>query len=66
MNEVDDEHHLLLGARVLEGNVVAVVTSRNRDNEHRALTASVLRMLQAAYPKFDPTPIPYVGTGKQP
>ena len=65
MNEVD-ERHLLLGARRLEGNVVVVVTAWNRDDEHKALTASVLRMLQAAYPEFDPTPLPYEGTWKQP
>ena len=61
MNEVD-EHHLLLGARRLEGHVVVVVTAWNRDDEHKALTASVITALKAAYPDFDPTPLPYDGT----
>jgi len=61
MNEVD-EHHLLLGARRLEGNVVVVVTAWNRDDEHKALTDSVITALKAAYPDFDPTPLPYDGT----
>lgn len=61
MNEVD-EHHLLLGERRLEGNVVVVVTAWNRDNEHQALTASVIKALTAAYPGFDPVPLPYEGS----
>lgn len=61
MNEVD-EHHLLLGARRLEGHVVVVVTAWNRDDEHKALTASVFTALKVAYPDFDPTPLPYDGT----
>ena len=65
MNEVE-ERHLLLGARQLEGHVVVVVTAWNRDDEHKALTASVLRSLQAAYADFDPHPLPYVGTWQQP
>ena len=65
MNKVK-EHHLLLGARRLEGNVVVVVTAWNRDEEHQALTASVIPMLKAAYPDFDPNPLTYEGTWKQP
>jgi len=65
MNEVD-EHHLLLGARRLEGNVVVVVTAWNRDDEHQALTASVIPVLKATSPDFDPNPLPYEGTWKQP
>ena len=65
MNEVD-ERHLLLGARRLEGNVVVVVTAWNRDDEHQALTANVLPVLKATYPDFDPNPLPYEGTWKQP
>ena len=65
MNEVD-ERHLLLGARRLEGNVVVVVTAWNRDDEHQALTASVIPVLKAAYPDFDSNPLPYEGTWKQP
>ena len=61
MNEVN-EHHLLLGARRLEGHVVVVVTAWNRDDEHKALTASVVTALKAAYPDFDPTPLPYNGS----
>ena len=63
MNEVE-ERHLLLGARRLEGNVVVVVTAWNRDAEHKALTASVLTALKAAYPDFDPNPLPYEGPWK--
>jgi len=59
MNEVDG-HHLLLGARRLEGNIVVVITAWNRDEEHKALTARVIRALTAAYPDFDPTPMSYV------
>jgi hypothetical protein len=59
MNDVD-EHHLLLGARRLEGNVVVIITAWNRDDEHKALTARVIRALTAAYPDFDPTPLSYV------
>ena len=65
MNEVN-ERHLLLGARRLEGNVVVVVTAWNRDDEHQALTASVIPVLKAIYPDFDPNPLPYEGTWKQP
>ena len=65
MNELEGRH-LLLGARQLEGNVVVVVTAWNRDAEHKALTASVLRDLQAAYPDFDPHPLPYVGGWEKP
>lgn len=59
MNEIDG-FHLLLGARRLEGNVVVVVTAWNRDEEHKALTASVIRALKATYPDFDPNPLSYV------
>ena len=59
MNTVD-ERHLLLGARRFEGNVVVVVTAWNRDEEHQALTAGVIRALTAAYPDFDPNPHSYV------
>lgn len=62
MNEVD-EHHLLLGARRLEGHVVVVVTAWNRDDEHKALTKSVISALKAAYPDFDPTPLPMMAHG---
>jgi hypothetical protein len=59
MNTVE-ERHLLLAARRVEGNVVVVVTAWNRDEEHQALTASVVRELTAAYPDFDPNPHSYV------
>jgi len=59
MNIVD-ERHLLLAARRVEGNVVVVVTAWNRDEEHQALTTSVIRVLTAAYPDFDPNPHSYV------
>jgi hypothetical protein len=59
MNEVN-EHHLLLGARRVEGNVMVIITAWNRDDEHKALTARVIRALTATYPDFDPTPMSYV------
>ena len=62
MNEVN-EHHLLLGARRLEGAIVVVVTALNRDDEHKTLMASVISALNAAYPDFDPTPCPMTAHG---
>ena len=59
MNKVDG-FHLLLGARRMEGNVMVIITAWNRDDEHAALTARVIRALMATYPDFDPNPMSYV------